>query len=385
MEIVGIICEYNPFHNGHMRQLRLIREMLGGETAIVCAMSGSFVQRGAPAVFSKILRARAAVECGVDLVLELPVNCALSSAEGFAAGGVKILGQLCDKLCFGSETGNTVQIMSTAEQLLSPGFSAHLRRQLDTGLSFPAARQKALEQMGVDSSLLARPNDILAVEYCKAILFQNLSMAPLPIRRDGGYHDPAPDKAQPSATSLRSLIGHGLDISTYVPAPAAEIFRGAAVHTLSAGEKAILYRLRTMTDAEFEALPYGSEGLWRKLMHESRRQATLEDILAAVKSKRYTRTRLDRMVMCAFLGIDQDALHSFPDYTRVLGFSGRGRQILAQHRGSGAFVHTGEAVEHPHWALEQRCEDLYALFSLGCPQAPGHARQDRVFYLQKNK
>lgn len=377
MKIVGIICEYNPFHNGHARQLRLIRKQLGANTAIVCAMSGSFVQRGTPAIFPKSLRAKAAVVSGADLVLELPVNYALSSAEGFAAGGVKILGQVCDYLCFGSESGSADNIMSTAQILLSPAFPEQLRRQLDLGLSFPAARQKALEQMGADTSLLARPNDILAVEYCKAILSQNLPMAPLPIHRGGDYHDLTPDRAEPSATSLRQLILDGQDISLYTPA--ADLFAGATVHTLSAGEKAMLYRLRTMTDAEFEALPYGSEGLWRKLMHESRRQATLEEILTAVKSKRYTRTRLDRMVMCAFLGIDRETLASPPEYTRVLAFNDRGRQILARHRDSGNFLNIGEAVEHPHWVLEQRCEDLYGLFAKK-PDLPGQAKCERVIY-----
>ena len=380
MKIVGIICEYNPFHNGHARQLRLVRQALGEDTAIVCAMSGSFVQRGAPAIFSKSLRAKAAVECGADLILELPVNYALSSAEGFAAGGVRILGQLCGQLCFGSETGNADKIMSTARALLTPEFFVHLREFLDTGLSFPAARQKALEQMGQDASLLTRPNDILAVEYCKAIISQGLSMAPLPIRRGGDYHDLTPEKAEPSATSLRQLILSNQEISPNIPEAAAKIFAGGAVHTLAAGERAILCRLRTMTDEEFEALPYGSEGLWRKLMHESRRQASLEDILTAVKSKRYTRTRLDRMVMCAFLGIDQTTLDSPPDYTRVLAFSDRGRQILARHRESGGFVHTGEAVAHPHWALEQRCESLYGLFTLSGPELPDQAKRGRVYY-----
>lgn len=382
MKIVGIICEYNPFHKGHARQFRRLREEYGKDTVIVCAMSGSFVQRGAPAIFHRSLRARAAVACGADLVLEMPVNTALSSAEGFAAGGVKILGQLCDHLCFGSESGNADHIMSTAKALLTPEFSDALGLQLEAGLSFPAARQRALEQMGRSAALLSQPNDILAVEYCKAILSQNLDLTPLPIRREGSYHALTPDKAHPSATSLRHLLLTGQDISPYIPRSAAEAFRDAPVHTLAAGETAILSRLRTMTESEFEALPYGSEGLWRKLMRESRRQATLVDLLTAVKSKRYTRTRLDRMVLCAFLGLDADAMASPPDYTRTLAFNDRGRQLLAAHRDSGRFVNVGQAVDHPHWAVEQRCEALYALFARNGPEAPDGAVRDRVVYLR---
>jgi len=382
MKIVGVICEYNPFHNGHARQFRLIREELGDDTLIVCAMSGSFVQRGAPAIFPKSVRAEAAVRCGADLVLELPVNTCLSSAEGFAAGGVEILGKLCTHLCFGSETGNANSVMSTAQALLSSDFSQTLRNHLDSGLSFPTARQRALEEMGLDAAYLAKPNDILAVEYCKAILSQGLDLIPLILRRGGDYHSAAPERSEPSATSLRNLIHQGLPIDEYVPSEAAELFRTASIHMLESGQRAMLYRLRTMTDEEFEALPYGSEGLWRKLMHESRRQDTLENILTAVKSKRYTRTRLDRMVMCAFLGLDQSTLASPPDYTRVLAFNDRGRQILSEHRKSGTFLHTGEKIDHPHWQVEQRCEALYGLFAASAPGAPDTALSSRVRYVR---
>ena len=382
MKIVGVICEYNPFHNGHARQFRLIREALGEDTRIVCAMSGSFVQRGAPAIFPKAVRAEAAVRCGADLVLELPVTTCLSSAEGFAAGGVEILGKLCTHLCFGSETGDLSNIMSTAKALLSPEFSPALRANLDSGLSFPAARQRALEQLGQSGEPLARPNDILATEYCKAILTQGADLIPLAIRRGGDYHCPTPEQAEPSATSLRTLIRQEQSIAPFVPEEAGELFRNAPIHTLRAGERAMLYRLRTMTEPEFEALPYGSEGLWRKLMHEARRQDTLENIVTAVKSKRYTRTRLDRMVMCAFLGLDRDTLAAQPDYARVLAFNDRGRQILSQHRKNGFFLHTGEKTGHPHWAVEQRCEALYGLFAENTPGKPNQSEKTRVVYVR---
>ena len=382
MKIVGVICEYNPFHNGHARQFRLIREALGEDTVIVCALSGSYVQRGAPAVYPKELRARAAICCGADLVVELPVNVCLSSAEGFAAGGVAILGRLCTHLCFGSETADLNNIMSTAKALLSPDFSLQLRAFLDQGLSFPAARQQALAQMGLDAAFLAKPNDILAVEYCKAILDQELDLMPLPIRRGGDYHASSPEQAEPSATSLRNLIDQGRDIGDFVPDAAAELFRSAPVHTLAAGERAMLYRLRTMTEEEFEQLPYGGEGLWRKLMHESRRQATLEQILTAVKSKRYTRTRLDRMVLCAFLGLNRSAMAAGPEYCRVLAFNEQGRKILAAQRKTGFFVHTGEKVDHPHWQTEQRCEALYGLFAQEGPEPPDRAEKSRAAYVR---
>ena len=360
MKIVGILCEYNPLHLGHAKQMSMIRAASGEDTAIVCLMSGNFVQRGYPAVFDKSLRARAALEAGADLVLELPVQYALSSAEGFAAGAVSILGTFCHEMSFGSEHPEQDTLMSTAAALLSPDFPGHLRRHLDTGLSFPAARAKALADMGTDNALLSSPNDILAVEYCKAILSQNSSMRPAPIRREGSYHDAQADPENPSATALRALIETGKDFRPFVPT---DLFTGATVHTLKNGERAMLARLRTMTDTEFEALPYGSEGLWRKLMHECRQRNTLEDILTAVKSKRYTRTRLDRMVMCAFLGLTGEDLCSPVPYARILGFTARGREVLHLAKKSTALYNVGQRVDSPQWAIEQRCNNLYGLFA----------------------
>ena len=379
---VGIVCEYNPFHLGHRKQIDSIREKFGANTGIICAMSGNYVQRGHPAVFDKTIRAEAAIRCGADLVVELPVTTSLSSAEGFAAGGVAVLSRLCDGLCFGAETADLKQLLGTAEALLSEDFPKLLRRELDTGRSFPAARQAALEKMGLPGAILESPNNILAVEYCKAILRQSSPMQPLPIFREGSYHAKEADFENPSATSLRIRLQNGLEISEYLPEPAGRVFAGAPIHTLEAGQRAVLSRLRTMEDAEFEVLPFGSEGLWRKLMRESRTQATLEAIAAAVKSKRYTRSRIDRMILCAFLGITAPMLEAEIPYVRVLAFNDRGREILSGTKKDGFFLNAGQPAPHPLWEMEQRWEDLYGLFQAGAPGQPGAAKNRRVFYLR---
>ena len=379
---VGIVCEYNPFHLGHRKQIDSIREKFGANTGIICAMSGNYVQRGHPAVFDKTIRAEAAIRCGADLVVELPVTTSLSSAEGFAAGGVAVLSRLCDGLCFGAETADLRQLLGTAEALLSEDFPKLLRRELDTGRSFPAARQAALEKMGLPGAILESPNNILAVEYCKAILRQSSPMQPLPIFREGSYHAKEADFENPSATSLRIRLQNGLEISEYLPEPAGRVFAGAPIHTLEAGQRAVLSRLRTMEDAEFEVLPFGSEGLWRKLMRESRTQATLEAIASAVKSKRYTRSRIDRMILCAFLGITAPMLEAEIPYVRVLAFNDRGREILSGAKKDGFFLNAGQPAPHPLWEMEQRWEDLYGLFQAGAPGQPGAAKNRRVFYLR---
>ena len=375
MKVTGIICEYNPLHRGHKKQLDAIRAG-APDSGIVCLMSGNFVQRGAPAVFDKSVRSKAAILAGADLVLELPVTSSLNSAEGFAAGGVRILSGFCDTLCFGAESADGEMLMCLARALLHEDFPAALRLQLETGLSFPAARQAALEALGIDAAPLSLPNNILAVEYCKAILAQNSPMQVQVIHRQGSYHDTAPDAKNPSATALRALIEQGSPWEQYVPD--ASVFSGAAVHTLSYGEAAILYRLRTMTDGEFEALPFSGEGLWRKLMHASRSYASLSDILAQTKSKRYTRTRLDRMVMCAFLDITGQMLTAPAPYVRVLALNDKGRQILKDARQSGQFVNIGEKQEGAMQALEDRCDRLYGLFTKTPEATPDY----RVYYHQ---
>jgi len=377
LKIIGIICEYNPFHLGHQKQINHIREAFGEDCGIVSLMSGNFVQRGMPAIFDKSLRAKAAVVSGADLVLELPVTCALSSAEGFAAGGVKILTGFCDTLCFGCESADKDSLLKSANALLCSDYPPLLRQALEEGISFPAARAKALKKMGVTTAWSA-PNDILALEYCKAILQQESNMEILPIHRDGNYHAVLPDSENPSATAIRMQIQSGEDWSSYVPAQTASFFQNAPIYTLEAGERAMLARLRTMSENEFEALPYGSEGLWRKLMHNCRTLGSLDEIINTTKSKRYTRSRIDRMIMCAFLGISQEMLQNTPPYTRVLALNGKGKSILKKARSAGDFPHVGEAIEHPYWQLEQRCSDLYGLFQIDAPDPAGLEQKRRI-------
>ena len=383
MGITGIICEYNPFHLGHKKQMDIIRREQGEDQGIVCLMSGNFVQRGHPAIVDKSLRAKAAILCGADLVLELPVTAALSSAEGFAARGVEILSPFCDELCFGAESDDSKSLMAIAQSLLSEEFAPLLRLELEKGLSFPAARQAALEKMGLDGDLVTKPNNILAVEYCKAILTQSSQMKPFPILREGNYHDTGVDEENPSATAVRGLMQNSCDWQACVPAAAAEVFSNASLHTLQAGQRAVLSRLRTMSDGEFEALPYGSEGLWRKLMHAARREATLEQIVTAVKSKRYTRTRLDRMVMCAFLGLTAEALNASVPYVRVLALNDRGRDILKKARQFGTVLNAGERAEEPYQEMENRCGRLYGLFAMADPESPLAEENRRIFYHKK--
>ena len=224
--VIGIVAEYNPFHNGHSLHLEDARARLGEESGVVCVMSGDFVQRGEAAVYSKFARAEAAVRCGADLVLELPLPWALSSAEGFARGAVGLLGQIgvVTHLSFGSECGEIEPLRRVAEALLDPGIGADIRAEMQTGDSFAAARQRAVsKRVGALAELLEAPNNILAVEYLKALYDQRLSLRPMTVRRAGAGHDAAGEGRLRSASELRSFLGAGRDIRPYVPARAANV------------------------------------------------------------------------------------------------------------------------------------------------------------------
>ncbi|MBO2527517.1 MAG: HIGH nucleotidyl transferase, partial [Clostridiales bacterium] len=319
------------------------------------------------------------VSCGADLVLELPVTYALRSAEGFASGGLEIMDKLgcIDALCFGSETGTAEHLMQTAKLLLTERFSQKLRSELASGVSFPCARQNALEAFGGDGELLENPNDILAVEYCKAIIQQGSRLAPMVLHREGSYHD-STDCENPSASILRATE----QWEQYVPAGALCLYHNAVRSSIVRGERAWLARLRAMPEQEFKQLPFGSEGLWRKLMHACREKATLEEIIEAAKSKRYTRTRLMRMLLCAYLGITKGLLEQEAPYVRVLALNETGGKILREARNNGnlTILNAGEnAPDSAYAELERRASDLYGLFAdAEKPSAPAAESRARA-------
>ena len=367
MAICGVICEYDPFHLGHEKQFSAIRQKLGTETVIVCLMSGNFTQRGMPAVFDKTVRAKAAVLCGADLVMELPVTAVLQSAEGFASAGVQILTALgADYLSFGCECGDAERLIKAAALTLRPDFDAALREEMESGCSYAAARQRTVTALGGDGSLLERPNDILALEYCRAILKQKSPLRPLAMLRRGDYHAETADEEEPSATAVRALLKQGGEWRRFVPAAAAAVYAGATKYDLSCGERAALARLRAMTDAEWASVPHGSEGLWSKTMKAARQEGSVEEILAAAKSKRYPQTRLQRLLLCAYLGISAEDLKQPIPYVRALGFDAAGQAALkaAKKRGSIPVVNAGERPENgEYYALECRAGRLFDLFA----------------------
>jgi len=385
MPAAGIVCEFDPFHLGHASLLRRVRARLGAETAVVCLMSGNYVQRGYPALYSKFVRARAAVDCGADLVLELPLTRSVSSAEGFADGGAGALDRLgvVDYLCFGSESGDLAALQTAAAALLRPEYGALLRRALEQGQSYAACRQAAARALaGGAADCLSNPNDNLAVEYCKALLRRGSGIRPLAFQRPAGVRAGRPDPENPSATALRGRMLRGGDWAAYVPPAAAALFRTAPRHAAAYGERAVLARLRALPDEAFDALPYGAEGLSNRFRRACRERDSLDGVLAAVKSKRYALARLRRMALCAYLGLTRAELEREPPYVRVLAFNDTGRALLraAKKTGGLPLVNAGETPpDAGYYALERRAADLYTLFSEG--GAPCRTEEEgRVYY-----
>ena len=388
MAVCGVICEYNPFHRGHEKQLRQIRATLGEDTCVVCLMSGNFVQRGEPAIFEKRVRAQAAVLSGANLVLELPVTKALSSAEGFARGGVEIFSKLgcVDTLAFGCECGNAGALLRAAEAMCEPGYEAALHESMQTGLSYPAARQQALARLGQDAGILEKPNDILGLEYCKALLQMGSGLKPLALLREGDYHAKQADAENPSATSLRVKLLNGETIADFVPPQALEAYQNARRYDLFSGERAMLAALRCLPDAAWKKTAHGSEGLWSKAMKAAREKGSLEAVIAAIKSKRYPRTRIQRLLLCAFLGLRQENLTAVA-YVRALAFDEAGKALLRRMREEGEIpiVNAGQTPqERSFYDLELRAGRLYPLFCREEIVPDGNAERDCRIFLRRD-
>lgn len=379
MKICGIIAEYNPFHNGHARHIDETRHMLGAEAGIVCAMSGNYVQRGELAILEKYSRAQAAVCCGADLVLELPLSACVSSAEGFALGGVALLEALgcVTHLSFGSECGDAAAIRRAAEARALPAVTAVLRRALRDGLPYAAAMQQAVSHVNPDAgALYASPNNTLGIAYCAALRALKSGIEPLTILRVGAAHDAADTHDQlPSASHLRQLLTshqadacHGL-----MPAPAYAVLTQALQESTApiqtaALDLAILAHLRRLSPAELACFCGGEDGLEHRLFSAIRTNVKLTDICTAAQTKRYPLARIRRAVLRAWLGLPAD-LAVTPDYVRVLAIGTRGRAILRRMKKTCRLpVILKPIMEHrlpetlqPALRRDALADDLYAL------------------------
>ena len=365
METAGIVAEYNPFHRGHAWHIAETRRRLGGETPVVCVMSGHWVQRGECALADKWLRAALALDRGADLVVELPTPWAMASAESFARGAVSLLAAtgVVDVLSFGSETGELAPLEAAAAALDAPDYPERLRAALGRGLSFPAARQEA-----AGAACLSAPNNNLGVEYLRSLRALGSTIRPLTVPRQGAGHDGPAAGGFASASELRRLLraGRGEEAAPYLTAP-----WSGELADMQHIERAVLARLRTMGEGDWAALPDGggAEGLPSRLAKAAREAVSLEDFYTRAKTRRYPHARLRRLALAAFLGLRAAERPAAPPYVRVLGLGGRGRALLRRMKDTcplPVIVKPAQAreLDGPARALfeaEARYTDLYGL------------------------
>ena len=360
-------------------------------------MSGNFVQRGDIAILDKYSRCEMALKNGADLVLELPVRFALSSAEGFASAAVKLLKSAgCNMLGFGAETDSAEKLCILAGFLSSEEFRIAVKTAEAKNLPFPAIREKIIkEKLGDElAELIKTPNNILAVEYIKAIIMLKADMEPVAVKRLGADHDdPGANNNIASASFVRMLINENKAFESYVPESCSEIIRSrmsemsmpADIKNL---ERGILAFFRTASPAYLQHVPGISEGLENKLIEESQSSSSLAELCEKVKSKRYTLSRIRRLVLCAYLGItdaekDSDSMsleayvEKYCPYLRLLGMNSEGREILSSKSNTLPIVTSyADAVKQGSSAVEAyrfeaACDAVYSL----CLPKPGSGKE----------
>ena len=381
MKIIGIVSEYNPFHKGHQYQIEKSRQDLNA-SGVVAIMSGNFVQRGYPAIYNKWVRAEMAVRSGVNLVIELPTYFATSSAEPFARGAVELLHHsgVVTHLSFGSEVDelNALKEISTLLNNPTDTFTEALSTSLTEGSSFPAARSKALAKALpelVTRLDLNQSNIILAVEYLKALQQLNSTIDPYLVKRQGSsYHDDRLDSPFVSATAVRKLIHElpeRLFTGDWIPQSVMEVlkrtpFRASKIEDF---EKLILYALRMSNAQELSSFRDISEGLENKLLEASHTSSTYEMLVQNVKSKRYTQTRINRVLLNTLLGIKPIEINLEKEgYFRVLAFDVVGQKILREMKKKSSLPvitninkHKDFLAESPLLQLDVKATEIYQL------------------------
>ncbi len=385
MKIAGIVCEYNPFHNGHKYHIEKTRE--NGATHIVCAMSGNFVQRGECAVCDKWSRAKAAVLSGADLVVEIPTVWACSSAENFARASVKLLSALhIDMLSFGCETDNSALLQNAAKAVDSPLISEKVKSSVSSGLTYPAALQKAVSEVfGKETaSVLELPNNTLAVEYIRQKEKICAGFELFPIKRMASFHgDSTPANDYFSSASAIRKIEQTESILPYLPL---EIYnelkeleaKGLYPCNIKNANRVVIAALRAMTLNEIKAFMPDENGLAERIFSKSRSSENVAELIKSVKVKSYTEAAVRRAVMLCFLRIPKELSKSEPPYIKILAANKKGFEILrerppllpviTQKSQTDKLSKFGKTV----YELECECTDKFSLFS---KKIPGCSRE----------
>ena len=365
MKTVGIITEYNPFHNGHRRQIEAVRRLLGEDVAVVSLMSGNFVQRGDFALLPKEYRAMMAIRGGVDLVLELPYPYSGACAEVFARAGVSILSDMgIDYLVFGSESGDISYLENTVKNLAEPIFEKKLaeRAQAEPSRAYASLRDEVYEDL-FGCLPPRKPNDILGVAYLSAIQMLNSKLEPIVIKREG-FESATASRAASFAADVRTL-------STLVPQDSFDLLQNSRLVSMQTIEKAILAFFRLSNAADFQSIADLPDGLSQRLITLAKKCGSLEELLEAASTKVYTNARIRRSLLSCFLGVTKEMLDERPAFTRLLGATDRGRAVLNATdfpvlTRQGSYRTLDEGVKK-QVLFAERADNIYALADENAP------------------
>ena len=355
----GIVTEYNPFHKGHAYQIDCLKKM--GFDNIAVAMSGSCVQRGEIALLDKFTRAKMAVDCGVSLVCEVPYPYSCYSAEGFAKSGVHILKNLgVDALCFGSESADLDLLCSIAEYLLSEDYSENLKKHLADNIPFAAAREKTItEEFDLNRDVIAASNDILALEYIKECNRLNWDVQLIPIKRKGAdYNDLSSKDGFASASGIRNSVKEYRfeTACSFVPENVQKEFlnrleQGDYFAADTAYEKAVLSALKKLSATDFEKLPDCNRELSHAFENAVSVSNSFEKLFSNLPTKQYTKARLNRIMLFAFLGINEN-IPSLPPFIRILAMDKNGEEAVKKANTVSALP-----VSHSYRILQEKSSD----------------------------
>lgn len=340
MKVSAIIAEYNPFHNGHKYHIAETK-CRTDDSFVMVIMSGNFVQRGEPAIIEKRERAKAAILGGADLVVELPVPWATASAERFARGAVYIAVQagIVDYLSFGCENNDIASLSQIARVLNDNVYSRQIKDFYDDNLySYAQARTAVVNNiLGKDcTEMMMKPNNILAIEYIRALQSFKSGIEPIGIARQSAEHDSALAYGNmTSAMNVRNLIRSNKTYGQFIPSDTLQIFDEAHENGLfpsrySRLETAVLADLRRKQPSDFANVPDVAEGIEHRILEAAKTSVSLDEIFDKVKTKRYAHSRIRRIILSSFLGITEQEVNSLPPYIRVLGLNDNGRMMLKE-------------------------------------------------------
>lgn len=386
MRTVGIVCEYNPFHNGHLNHMKRAAAQPDGEF-VVCVMSSDFLQRGEPAILPKNLRAESAILNGADLVFELPSVFSCSSAEFYASSAVQMMGRLgiVDSIVFGSEDNNIDFLKKIATVLVEEPkeFKALLKNHLNTGISFAKARSMSLSEYlnNIDASKIAEgSNNILGIEYIKSIIREQLPINPVSVPRIAEeYKNDYIAGKYPSATAIRhSIMEKGLEsVKEFLPSPTFDLLNNFYTDSnfinLELLKDAIFYRIAALSASELSEYHGVSEGFENRLKSSLSSSSTIKGFIETCATKRYPKTRIARILIHILLDLKKDEAESIwekgPMYARLLAASKKGMSLIpVLERNSSIPVFTSLKPFYknarPSWKTildyEQKASDIYS-------------------------